>query len=131
LLNRMSNYQNITFHGLLSQNKLSTLLKNIDLHVFPSKSEGQGKVIVEVASARVPTITYSQYGAREWIKDGSEGLVVDEFQDMVSSIKQLLDSPTGLRDLSEGTKDLASRMDPEKLCNKFAEKFIELYKNRY
>ena len=41
---------------------MSELLKDMQLHIFPSRSEGFPKVILETACAGVPSLVYADYG---------------------------------------------------------------------
>jgi glycosyltransferase involved in cell wall biosynthesis len=83
----------------------------MDLHVFPSHSEGFPKVTLETAAAGIPSLVYSDYGATEWITPGENGFVVDTLEEMESTVKQLVDNPKSLQKVSKNAIELAKRFD--------------------
>lgn len=79
---------NVIYHGSLSIKQLKGLLSDMHLHVLPSRSEGFPKVILETAACHIPTITYDDYGANEWLTSGVNGFVVRE----ISEIRDIIDA---------------------------------------
>ena len=51
------------------------ILKTVDLHILPSRNEGFPKVVLECAAAGIPSLLFSDYGAKEWMEGG---FVVDK-----------------------------------------------------
>lgn len=102
---------NVICHGLKSHTEISELLKNIDLHVFPSRSEGFPKVTLETAASGVPSIVYGDYGASEWISSGSNGYVVDNLAEIVDIISDLKAHPEKLTPLSANAINMAKSFD--------------------
>lgn len=105
------NLANVTYHGRLNHTELAQLLANMDLHVFPSRSEGFPKVTLETAAAGVPSIVYGDYGASEWIITGQNGFVVDTFDEIVDIITDLKDHPEKLTTVSAAAITLAESFD--------------------
>ncbi len=66
----------ITHFGALSQQILFQKLKEIDILILPSKSEGLGMVMVECCIAGIPTITSKTYGSLQFIKQNQTGIIV-------------------------------------------------------
>jgi glycosyltransferase involved in cell wall biosynthesis len=97
--------------GTVSHEELAEFLINVDLHVFPSRSEGFPKVILETAAAGVPTIMYSDYGAEEWINQGENGWVLNTIDEINSLIKRLKTNPELLFNASSGAIKLAASFD--------------------
>lgn len=108
---RKRGLKNVIAHGSLSHEKLAELLKSVQLHVFPSKAEGFGKVTFETAAAGVPSVVYGCYGAREWIDSWHDGIVVDSFDEMVSAVQRLAGDSELLRALSSEARKLAEAWD--------------------
>ncbi|WKK74523.2 glycosyltransferase family 4 protein [Marivirga salinae] len=122
--------KNIKYHGELCPDKLNSLLVNeIDLHVFPSKSEGFGKVTIETAFCGIPSIIYGTYGAEEWLKSGDEGIIASSFDDFILYIDQLSKDKDYYSKLIKGTDDLANRFEIRKRIKVFEKVSIELTKN--
>ncbi len=119
--------ENVIVHGMLSHEQLSDLLKTMDLHVFPSRSEGFPKVTLETAAAGVPSIVYSDYGANEWIENGKTGFVVDKFQDIVDVISKLIANPYKLQELSQNAVEMAKRFDWKSVVKTWEDTIEKIY----
>ena len=116
--------KNIVYHGVLNHFQLADLLDEIDIHIFPSRSEGFPKVTLETASMGVPSIVYSDYGAAEWITTGKNGFVVDTIDEMEAIIRNLQQHPEQLNSLSEEAIKLGKSFDWKVLVKDW-EKVIE------
>lgn len=102
---------NLTHHGKLSRYQLSELLKNMQLHIFPSRSEGFPKVILEAACAGVPSIVYSDYGANQWIDHYQNGFVVQNLEEIKLIIEDLLSDKLLFSQISKNTTQLGLSYD--------------------
>ena len=116
--------KNVTFHGQLNQLYLSKELINMDLHFLPSRSEGFPKVILETASSAIPSLLYNDYGADSWIDNSENGFVVSTFEEVKSTIDNLIENPELLRRNSENVLELAEKFD-WKIIIKSWEKVID------
>ena len=116
--------RNCVYHGLMDHTQISEFLKGIDLHIFPSRSEGFPKVTLETAAMGVPSIVYSDYGASEWITTGKNGYVVDKIDDIEVILKDLQQSPWKLNTLADEAIKLAESFDWRVLIKDW-EKVIE------
>ncbi|BBG65158.1 glycosyltransferase, family 4 [Hydrogenimonas sp.] len=124
------NLDNIIYHGTLTHNELKNLLKIIDLHIFPSRSEGFPKVTLETAAAGVPSLVYSDYGADEWITHNKDGFVVHTLNEMEEIIKKLSDEPEKLREVSKNAIQLAKRFDWDTVIKDWEAAMEELYNEK-
>tara|TARA_B100000900_G_scaffold189414_2_gene160443 strand:+ start:2270 stop:3304 length:1035 start_codon:yes stop_codon:yes gene_type:complete len=97
---------NVICHGQLTHQELNNILKTVDLHVLPSRSEGFPKVVLECAAAGVPSLLFSDYGANEWMEGG---FVVDKNEEMNYIISLLLQEPERLRKASSQSILLAEK----------------------
>lgn len=102
---------NLTCHGKLSQYELSELLKDMQLHIFPSRSEGFPKVILETACAGVPSLVYSDYGANQWIDNYQNGFVVQTLDEMKAVVDDLLNKKASLNQISKNAIQLGLSYD--------------------
>lgn len=105
------NLKNLKWHGSESHEQLKETLKEIQLHVFPSRAEGFPKVTLEAAAAGVPSVVYSDYGADEWITSGKNGFVVTRFEEIVDIVRDLLEHPEKLQPLADNARKLAASFD--------------------
>ncbi|MEG1581351.1 MAG: glycosyltransferase family 4 protein [Bacteroidaceae bacterium] len=100
---------NVICHGTLSHQELKELLKTVQVHIFPSHSEGFPKVTLECAAAGVPSIVYDDYGADEWITTGEDGFVVHSLEQIENILYDLLKFPQKLQPLSNSAYSLSLR----------------------
>uniref|UniRef100_UPI003567F604 glycosyltransferase family 4 protein n=1 Tax=Bacteroides finegoldii TaxID=338188 RepID=UPI003567F604 len=115
---------NCKYHGVLSHEQIAKLLTNMDLHIFPSRSEGFPKVTLETAAMGIPSVVYSDYGAAEWITTGKNGYVVSTIDEIEAVIKHLQQHPEKLNLLAEEAIKLAKSFDWKVLVKDW-EKVIE------
>ena len=117
---------NVVCHGNLSHAELAETLKQIQLHVFPSRAEGFPKVTLETAAAGVPSVVYDDYGADEWITTGKDGFVVKTLDEMAAVIHDLLDHPEKLQSLSDNAKVMAKRFDWKVLVKEWEDEIVKI-----
>lgn len=118
---------NVTYHGRLDHTRLSVLLQDMDLMYFPSRSEGFPKVHLETACAGVPTLCYSDYGAREWITSWQNGIVADTIEESFDAITKLKNSPEILQKLSENAVELGKSFDWKNLIGTWEAEIERIY----
>ena len=102
---------NITFHKQLNHLELNQLLQKVQLHIFPSRSEGFPKVLLETACAGVVSLVYSDYGASEWITHKKDGFIVESLDEMEEIIKELQYDSTILTNVSANAIQLGESFD--------------------
>ena len=128
---KINKLKNIKIHGKLNHNQMSLLLKNIDLHVFPSRSEGFPKVTLETAAAAgVPSLVYGNYGASEWITHEKDGFVVDTVDEMKEIIQKFVDKPEALQQCSQNAIIMAKKFDWKVLIKDWEEEIVSLHENK-
>lgn len=102
---------NVIYHGSMNHQQLATFLKTQDLLLFPSRSEGFPKVILECAAAGVPSMLFDDYGANEWIEHGKNGFVHHSLEAMKDQIATLQDNPETMRATSKAAIAMAKTFD--------------------
>ena len=103
--------KNVTFLGHLNHHEIASKFSEMDLHVLHSVSEGFPKVILEAAASGIPSIVYSHYGASEWIVNNENGFVVNDFAQITTTIRGLIDNESVLLRNSKGTILMAKKFD--------------------
>lgn len=121
---------NIQLHGKLDHKRLVEVLKSMDLHIFPSRSEGFPKVTLETAAAGVPSIVYDDYGAEEWITSGKDGYVVNTFDEIVEIINDLQSNHEKLSLLSANAVKMAERFDWKSIVKDWENMLKKLYESK-
>lgn len=120
---------NIEYHGSLTHDELKKLLEVIDLHIFPSRSEGFPKVTLETAAAGVPSLVYDDYGANEWITHEKDGFIVHTLEEMKEILKKLKKNPKILQGASKNAIILAKRFDWKNVIKDWEGTIEQLYKS--
>ncbi|WP_457594114.1 glycosyltransferase family 4 protein [Hydrogenimonas sp.] len=118
---------NVKLLGTLSHEELATYLKKMDLHLFPSYSEGFPKVTLETAAAGVPSVVYPVYGAKEWIDNNKNGFIVKDVKEIKSLIKSLKEHPETLQEVSKNAIALAKRFDWKIIIREWEKEIEKLY----
>ena len=98
--------------------ELNEILKTVDLHILPSRNEGFPKVVLECAAAGIPSLLFSDYGAKEWMEGG---FVVDKDEEMKQIINLLLQDPNRLRQASNQSTLLAEKYDWKHVVKRWEE----------
>lgn len=73
----MNLQNNIFMQGAVNHDDLPNYYKACDFFVLPSTNESFGKVLLEAAAAKKPSVASRTLGAEEIIKEGGTGFIVD------------------------------------------------------
>ena len=102
---------NVIFHGHRNHAEIVKLLNIMDLNILLSHSEGFPKVILETAAASIPSLVYDSYGIDEIIKDNKNGFVISTNEQAYLKIKNLIQDPLLLKNVSKGAFLFSQRFD--------------------
>lgn len=125
----------ITLHSTLPQSELKEYLKNAKAFIFPSE-EPFGIAPVEALAAGCPVIAFNKGGAKDYIKDGKNGLFFESqtVNSLVSAIKKFnqlsqlsADSKTAPQKASQENQTPHSSLLSPLEISKTAEKFSNLH----
>ena len=103
----------ITLHSTLPQSELKEYLKNAKAFIFPSE-EPFGIAPVEALAAGCPVIAFNKGGAKDYIKDGKNGLFFESqtVNSLVSAIKKF-------NHLSYKTENLEDRSNKKTVSQEY------------
>ena len=121
---------NVAFFGSLNHKEMDAIFSSSDLLFLPSKSEGFPKVILEAASAGVPSVVYNSYGTSDWMDNKKNGFVVSAFNQVEELINEILENPTLLHEVSSNTQELAHRFDWKNIINDWEKVIVNLYNGK-
>lgn len=76
-LEKQKEYKNIKFSGIILPERVSDILKDSDISIFPSLGDGFGFAVTESLSAGCPVICSKNTGASDLIIDGKNGFIID------------------------------------------------------
>lgn len=125
----------ITLHSTLPQSELKEYLKNAKAFIFPSE-EPFGIAPVEALAAGCPVIAFNKGGAKDYIKDGKNGLFFESqtVNSLVSAIKKFdqlsqisTDSKISPQKTSQENQTSHSSLLSPLEISKTAEKFSNLH----
>lgn len=107
----------ITLHSTLPQSELKEYLKNAKAFIFPSE-EPFGIAPVEALAAGCPVIAFNKGGAKDYIKDGKNGLFFESqtVNSLVSAIKKF-------NHLSYKTENLEDRSNKKTISQEYISHF--------
>lgn len=100
----------LVFTGHVSERDKHRIYAESWVMALPSLKEGWGLVVGEAAMHGCPTVAYSAAGGtRESIDDGTSGLLVEDFDEFVASLRTLLTDERRRAELAEGAREMGLR----------------------
>jgi glycosyltransferase involved in cell wall biosynthesis len=95
------------------QANVADWLSIADLCVFPSKREGMPVCLMESLSMGVPVITANSRGCRDVVRDGVDGVVMDEpsVVKLADMIEELIREPVRLEEMKQAALERRSSFD--------------------
>ena len=114
----------IEYYDGFSLKDLNKILSRIDVGIVPSLwEEIFGIVGIEFLQARIPVIASRIGGIPEWLKDGSNGFLVEPGnpEELAEKMKLFIDNPALIREIQE-------RIKPWKSMVTHVQEMIGLYK---
>ena len=112
----------VVFEGHVDEHRKNEIYEPAWVMALPSLKEGWGLVVGEAGMHRTPTVAYrSAGGTRESIVDGRSGLLVDDQQDFVASIRTLLADDACRERLADGAAVMSRQFTWESAQASFAE----------
>lgn len=106
------------------------------VHVFPSKCEGFGLVVLEAATMGLPSVVYKGSGMDDIITNGVDGFTVPQgdYQALADSVLWLLKNPKERKKFSQAAQEMTKRYAPEIIRNmwkRLIENVLEKKENGY
>lgn len=110
--------ERLRFLGLLSDEEKSTLMKQSDVYLYPSRYEGFGLPLLESMAAGVPLVSTNIAVVNETVQDGENGLLTpynDAPALAVAAIRLLGNEALRQRLIAGGAATLRERFSEDKL----------------
>lgn len=95
------------FHGVLKEQALARAYANMDVFVFPSRTDTFGNVVLEALASGVPAIVTDAGGPRFIVRAGETGFVARNLEDFVFHVRHLAEQPQRLQALREAARAYA------------------------
>ena len=118
------------FCGLQRGEAVARHFASADLFLFPSHSETFGNTTLEAMASGVSTVAFDYGAAREHIRNGDDGIAVDNDQDFVDSAVRLAGDDAMRRAMGQRAHQAMQRLHPEQVAADFDALLAELANNR-
>jgi len=93
------------FRGVLRGRDLATAFADMDLFVFPSRTDTFGNVIQEAAASGVSSVVTSEGGPANLVVPGITGCIAETDQQFVSTVVELAHDRARLRRLGQAARE--------------------------
>jgi len=91
-----ANLRRAEFPGVLAGDTLGRAYANMDVFVFPSRTDTYGNVVLEALASGVPAVVSDSGGPRFVLRSGENGYVAADLHGFVSRVRGLIDHPAEL-----------------------------------
>lgn len=93
------------FTGVLRGEELARAYANMNLLVFPSRTDTYGNVVQEAAASGVPAVVTNEGGPRHLVADGETGYVAEQDSEFVARIVELAHNRELLKHLGRAARE--------------------------
>lgn len=93
------------FTGVLRGEELARAYANMNLFVFPSKTDTFGNVVQEAAASGVPAVVTNEGGPRHLVVLGETGYVTTQDSEFVAKVVELAHNPELLKQLGNAARE--------------------------
>lgn len=101
--------QTASFAGVLKGEALARAYANLDLFIFPSRTDTFGNVVLEAQASGVPAIVSDQGGPKFIIRDGKTGLVARSNSGFLKATLSLMSQPELHGQMREAAREVANQ----------------------
>lgn len=131
LANTLGVRNRVDFLPYVDHNSMQVFLRDADIFIRPSRSEGMGNSFVEAFAAGLPVIATQEGGLRDFITPEVAWVVEKERHDQIAlQIKAILSNPAHTAQVVERAKQLAQKYDWSLVATAMREKiFARLFSN--
>jgi phosphatidylinositol alpha 1,6-mannosyltransferase len=102
-----SNLKNVELMGVLTGETLAQAYANMDVFLFPSKTDTFGNVVLEALSSAVPALVSDEGGPQFIVKNGETGFICRDNASFVDGILALRHSPENLARMRSAARKYA------------------------
>ena len=96
------------FAGVLRGEDLARAYANMDLFVFPSRTDTFGNVVQEAAASGVPSVVTNEGGPKHLVVAGKTGLIAETNAQFVAKVSELALDRNRLREMGQAARDRVS-----------------------
>lgn len=103
------NLKQVEFAGVLRGEDLATAYANMDLFLFPSRTDTYGNVIQEALASGVPAVVFAEGGPKFLVEPGETGVRTESNEEFVAAAVALVSDRAALAKLRESV--VATKLD--------------------
>ena len=92
-----ANMQHVEFTGVLEGEALARAYANMDVFVFPSRTDTYGNVVLEALASGIPAVVTDSGGPRLLVRQGETGFVAQNLEEFVARVQSLAARPFDLK----------------------------------
>jgi glycosyltransferase involved in cell wall biosynthesis len=118
-----NNLKNVELAGVLRGEKLAEAYADMDLFVFPSRTDAFGNVVLEAMAAGVPAVVMPEGGPRFLIENGVNGVVASCKDDFLKSVVELVRFPQRVEKMREAAREAACERSWERVFESVYDKY--------
>jgi glycosyltransferase involved in cell wall biosynthesis len=101
------NLQNAEFTGMLTGESLAGAYANMDLFLFPSRTDTFGNVVLEALASGSPAIVTADGGPKYLVKPGITGAIASDDQQFVETVISLMGRGTLYQNMRQRAREYA------------------------
>ncbi|MFQ5716635.1 MAG: glycosyltransferase family 4 protein, partial [Nitrospinales bacterium] len=118
--------RHVTFAGAQSPEAVKTCYRNADVFVYPSLYENFGQPILEAAAAGLAIISTNVGIAKEIIRDGENGFIVDGDPEV---IKDRMEALAALQSRTTFGKRIQEKVRKDLAWDRIIQRYAEIYRS--
>ena len=114
------------YYGPLTRPQIYEILKQVDIFVDTSISEGFGLMPLEAMAFGVVPVISDSFGIRDFAKQNENAIIIDKVNDVyayINAIKQLLENPNQLETMQQKAYETVEKFDFDKVVEKYIQTF--------
>lgn len=117
---------NFVFYGNIAENQLASAYNAADVFVLPSIQEGQGIVLLEAQACSKPVVAFGVGGAKEAVKDGESGYLLElgDTEGLAEKLLKLLDDEALRQNMGTAGRTFITENYTWDLC---AKRMLKIY----
>ena len=101
------NLKKAAFTGFIAGEELASAYANMDVFVFPSKTDAYGNVIQEAGASGVPSIVTDKGGPKFLVEHDRSGFIAKDQDEFLFYIRRLMDDPAKLAEMKSAAREHA------------------------
>ncbi len=117
--------RNVKFLGHLSPGDLGNEMRQADVFLFPSETEGNPQVVAQAAACGMPCLSMGNYQP-DYVVDGKTALLAQSHQQIPELLARLFHQPDLRRSLSEATAEFARQFSWDSVARQWEQVFDEV-----